>query len=114
MIPNYHFGISLRKYLDKHGIKQAHICDKIGVTTATFNSYFKAKNPREETQKRLLDALGITVEILYDECKEAKEATERERELQKQVDELRSELMIYQKKEINELRHQVLVGAIQP
>lgn len=114
MIPNYHFGESLRKYLDKHGIKQAHICDKIGVSTATFNSYFRVKNPREDTQEKLLKALGITIEILYDEGKEAREATEREKELQREIDELRSELIIYQKKEINELRHQVLIGAVQP
>lgn len=114
MIPDYHFGEILKKYLDKHGIKQSHIADRIGVSTAAFNDYLKAKNPRKATQEKLLNAMGITIEILYDEGKGAKEASEREKELQRQIDELRSELIIYQKKEINELTHQVLFGAIQP
>ena len=114
MIPDYHFGEMLKEYLDKKGIKQAHIAKKIGVSTAAFNDYFKAQNPRKSTKTKILDGLGITLEILHNEGKEAIKASERENALLKEIDELRSELMIYHRKEIKELNQKVLIGAVQP
>ncbi|GAB3164511.1 XRE family transcriptional regulator [Telluribacter humicola] len=62
--PDLHEGDQLRKYLESHGIPQKELAEKLGVSTVSVNSYMKTKRFRADALKRILEALGVTEDII--------------------------------------------------
>lgn len=106
---NKHFGEYLHRYIETKGINAGKIAKKLNLTYNGFTFYYKSKNPRPETQEKILNALGISLEELFSEKKEMNEEEDYkakyEAELKKNI-ELKDLLIKYQQQEIETLKQQ--------
>ena len=70
MSTNKHFGEYLSRYIETKGINAGKIAKKLNMTYNGFTFYYKSKNPRPETQEKILNVLGISLDELFNEQKE--------------------------------------------
>lgn len=73
---NKHFGIALKKFVENNNLNAAGIAEDMGLTAPGFYAYYKSKNPYDKTKYKILDALGITEEQLFESNNEVKECVE--------------------------------------
>jgi transcriptional regulator with XRE-family HTH domain len=62
---NSHVGQLLKLYIKKNGINASRIARLMDVTPQTLQTIYSSKNPQEETLNKLLAALGISMDDLY-------------------------------------------------
>ena len=61
------FGDRIRKLMEEKGITQAQLAERMGVSQPAVNKLItKTMKPKEETAKRMLDAMKITPEEVND------------------------------------------------
>jgi transcriptional regulator with XRE-family HTH domain len=105
------FGKNLKRYRLAKNLTLNSLAEKLGVKFQSVGKWEKGLSmPTGNKISLLSEILGVTPNQLLEgdeENRKLKESEEREKALQKQIDELRSELIKYQKKEIEELKEQV-------
>ncbi|WP_206922807.1 helix-turn-helix transcriptional regulator [Alicyclobacillus suci] len=56
----------LKKYLDEKGIKQAWLCEKVGISNTALSLIVRGKSlPNLRTAQKIARALGTTVDELW-------------------------------------------------
>ena len=63
---NLIFGENLKRTIREQGMNQTEFARKIGINHVTLSRYVSGINsPKPDYLKRIVDALGVTVEYLY-------------------------------------------------
>ncbi|MPR36567.1 XRE family transcriptional regulator [Salmonirosea aquatica] len=57
-------GAQLRRYLDQHGISQKELSDRMQVSTVAVHNMLKARRFRADTLANVLEALGVSEDVL--------------------------------------------------
>jgi transcriptional regulator with XRE-family HTH domain len=105
------FGKNLKRHRVAKGFSVKYLAEKFGITSQSVEKWEKGETmPTGKKIPVIAEILGVTPNQLLESeavMDKLREAEEREKGYLKQIEELRSELIIYQKKEILELKEQV-------
>ena len=105
------FGKNLKRQRLLNELTLNELAEKVGVKFQSVGKWEKGETmPTGKKITLIAEILGVSPNQLLegDEVKsQLKEAEEREKALLKEIDDLRSELIIYQKKKIEVLQEQV-------
>ena len=105
------FGKNLKRHRLANGLSVKCLAEKFGIKVQSVEKWEKGETmPTGKKIPLIAQILGVTPNQLLEgeeEANELKKAAEREKALRKEIDELRSELIILQKKKIKELQDEV-------